>query len=231
MRRLNKHFYAVAGIGIVLAITAGIATATGAKIFGGRSQPSIAPGGATVVPLTELAIFSRPQTATEAQAAVSGPIAETMRLLAHNEPSVPSDWLPGQAQSDQLRIATSNLTARDRTLFLFRTAKGRICAGVTDLTAGCLSGLPGGMAVTTEYGGGYRDEGPIVWGIARDDVVDVNVLVNGKTYPAIIAKNAYFFQVPDISLPTSAIQAIQVRLADGTVQRIPITVPTPQIGG
>jgi hypothetical protein len=218
MRRAVLVAAAVAFAGAVTGVTSALGIL---PRVGSHARESLMTPAPPMTPLPALRVFGRAQTAAEAAAAREGPVARIVDVLTTNDAAVPADLLPGAARKADLRVPLRHLGRYDRSVFVVRTAKGRICAGVTDFSAGCLAGFPSGEALTTEFGGGYAGEGAIVWGIARDDVSRVSVTAGGVGYPATLRGNVYFFQAPN-GYEADALEAVTARLVDGTEIQTPI---------
>jgi len=119
------------------------------------------------------------------------------------------------------RVALLDFGSGSHTAFVARGRDGRICAGLTGFSSGCLDGLPPSLPVDVTYGGGSATEGPIVWGLAQDDVRAVEVVVSGVTKTATLGENVYVFQAP-VGTDAAALSAVEVHLANGTVVTEPI---------
>ena len=195
--RLVAVLVAVAGL-----LALALASASPALRSAARKD-SAAARRASIAPLPPLEIFSRPQSRAEHDATVAGEVREMLDALPATEPAT-------------LRFALLRAGASERKAFVVHTTDGRICAGLTHFTSGCLQGLPREMPVDVTYGGETATEGPIVWGIARDDVRAVEVIVNGQTYSATLGRNAYFFQAP-AGTTANDLQFVRARLAGGSV--------------
>jgi hypothetical protein len=209
---------AVAATGL-LAVSVGVAMATGVPLVGTDSKPTPAyPSAHFKMRPFSLGILNQPQTGAERAAAARPEVAEEVGHVTAGEVSVPDEWLPGEADADTIRIALDGVGTQHRSIWIVRTTKGRICAGLTDFTAGCIEGLPPDVAVTAlsadpdALGTG---EAPLVWGIRRDNVKSVDVIVNGHPYQAVLGRNAYFLQLPDPATSDRAIERVVAHLANG----------------
>lgn len=219
--RARKILLVVTAVACAAAAT-GIASALGIlPRTASHGRESVLASAPPTTPLPDLAVFARAQTAAEADAGREGAVARIVKVLTANEAGVAADLLPGEARTTDLRVPLRNLGRYARSVFVVRTAKGRICAGVTDFSAGCLAGFPAGEAVTIEFGGGYPGEGAIVWGVARDDVRRVTVTARGDTYQAALRGNVYFFQAPS-GYEADALEAVTATLRDGSKIETPI---------
>jgi hypothetical protein len=158
-------------------------------------------------------------------------VTESIDVLTADDPTVPEEFLPGHARAGELRAGLAHLGPSDRTLFLVRTTKGRICAGLTGFSSGCLEGLPIDVPVTAIAADPNRSgtgEAPLVWGVARNDVERVDVIVDGGTFAAVMGENAYFFQLRDAGASPGSIQAVVAHLASGRSVTVPVlTGPDP----
>lgn len=218
-RRMKLLVAALLGASAVGAITA---VAYGSGQQNARSKAVATVREAPLVSLGQLRIFSRPQRPAEHEAAVSAPVSNEVAILTAGASGVPAGSLTGSSRADQVRIAATGLGTANRTLYLTRTTSGRTCAGLTDFTAGCLNALPADTPVEMMYGGGNPGEGPIIWGVARNDVRRVEIVANGEVYPATLVENGYFFQLPDPDAPPEVFQMVKVTLANGQVVAVPV---------
>lgn len=219
------------GVVLVTGITGG-ATAASAILSGHRSV--MAPPTVAGTALPTFAVFERAQTPAEAAAAQNSSIASIISSLTAPA-AVQSDWLPGSGQAQSVRVPLMHVGRYDRSVFIFRTTKNRVCAGVTDFSAGCLTVFPADQPMTVEPGAGYNDEGPIVWGLVRDGVRSVSVRANGTQYPAQVRGNMYYFQGPVATDTPDALQSVTATTADGQTYtaaiNVPATHPQPPAGG
>jgi hypothetical protein len=210
-RLLALGSVAVAGLSL------GLAAATGTVGF---SESQAVSPQTPLSPLDPLSAFARPLTADDRAARATVEISDAVEQLTGNDAAVPAAYRAGAARDD-LRVLLSGLGEARRSIFAFTTAKNRVCLGLTEFTSGCYEGLPLGATVDITVGdpdveGG--GEAAIVWGLARNNVRGVQVAAGGKNYIARLANNAYFFQLPDATMPSTAITGLSVSLTDGTVQ-------------
>ncbi len=200
--------------GIMTVLVAGGAVLALALASASPALRSRARGGslterqAAIAPLPALGIFARPQSAAERSAAAGGEVGAMLDPLPPTNPAT-------------LRFAILGAGPSQHRAFLVKALDGRVCAGLTSFTSGCIQGLPKEMPVDMTYGGESPTQGPIVWGIARDEVRGVDVVVNGQAYPAILGRNAYFFQAP-VGKTADDLESVRVQLAGGSVVVEPI---------
>lgn len=192
-----------------LCAVAALAAASASLALKPQHHDTLAARQASVVPLPALGIFSRAQTAAERAAAASNPnVHAILDALPPTDPST-------------LRFALVGAGADKRTAFVVRGRDGRTCAGLTGFTSGCLYGLPSDMPADITYGGESAVEGPVVWGVMANDVKAVDVVVDGQAFPAVVGRNAYFFQAP-VGKTSQDLQTLKVHLAGGSVVTEPI---------
>lgn len=222
-RRLPTAILILVGLAV---LTTG-ATAAVRGLSTSETSAVVSPPKGLVSPL-ELRAFSRAQTAQERAARNEPDILEAVEALTSPAPGVPEEWQPGAARND-LRILLAGLGPSSRSIFAFTSTKGRVCFGLTGFTSGCSAGMPAFERVTVTTGdpdAGGTGEPALVWGFARDGVSRVEVVVAGERFGARLANNAYFFQLPNGALPTSAIEAIVVSVGDRSTT-MPVVVPRP----
>lgn len=214
-------------VGMVAAVTlcaVAVAAASSARLTflsHGQTKINYPPAHFTIQPLS-LRLFDRPLTSRDRAGQTSSVVTESVDHLFASSPGLPDAYDPGQRRPNDLRVAVDGVGTANRTVYMVRTTNGRVCAGLTGFSAGCLEGLPDTLpvtAVSADPDANGTGEAPLVWGIAKDDVVAVDVVVNGKAQPALLARNAYFFQLADAALPDRAIEGLIVRLSNGSTFR------------
>lgn len=221
IRSSRRLVVSVAALAALAAVT-GFAGASGIARL--RSAPAPALVTPPLVPLERLAIFDRPQTGAERMAAAAGPLAEQVGALTADPGGVPADELPGRAEPGTFRLVLTGLGPGRRSIFVVRTTKGRECGELTDFAGGCLAALPANVPLDPIAGDpdGPGGEGAIVWGVTRNDVRRVEVVVDGRRRDAVLGRNAYFFELGDASRPASAMSAVVATLADGRTEVVPV---------
>lgn len=220
-RAMNRHTIAiVVSVGIAgIAAAVAVAQATGTAH---RASAARYPAAHyTIVPLS-LGVFNGPVTALDRAEQVSPAVARSVNHLLSDAAGVPPEFDPGAKLDGDLRAPLTSLGTKGRTIYLVRTAKGRVCGGLTGFAAGCLEGLPASVPITVMSGDPDATgvgEAPLVWGVARNDVVAVDVVVNGAIRHAELSRNAYFFQLRDAAEPDAAIEAVVAYLRGGGTYR------------
>jgi hypothetical protein len=140
--------------------------------------------------------------------------------LATPNADVPADWLPGNADLTRARLLMSGLGVASRSIYAYPTDKGKLCAGLSGSTAGCLIGFPTKAPIDWTFIPPTDGEPAIVWGIAPDFVAHVTVIVKGEQHSATLRNNAYFFQASSADI--TAFDGLQLSLTDGTTRNIPL---------
>ena len=111
-------------------------------------------------------MFKRPQTSAEKAAAISGRVAFEATVVTAADPGAAEDLLPGNARVDSMRVPLTHLGFRDRTLCLLLTAKGRVCAGLTEFTGAamraCRQGSPSARLTATAQAPAELELRPVV---------------------------------------------------------------------
>ena len=191
---------------LFIAVTA-VALATASASLALRSRAGAADSAkaraASVIPIAHLRVLGRGQSAADRSTEASDAVATMLGALPAIDPAT-------------FRVALRGFGGGARTAFVARGRDGRICAGLTEFSSGCLDGLPPDLPVDVTYGGGSATEGPIVWGLARDDVRAVEVVEAGVVRSAALGENVYVFQAQP-GVDPAALSAVKVHLANGTV--------------
>lgn len=207
-----------------IAIAAVAAVSVAAAVTSDDPSVSPVPLATPLSPLESLAAFRDPATAADARLSRQPFIRDAIAQLTAPDAGAPPEFHPGTPRND-LRVLLSGLGEGGRAIFAFTTSKSRTCLGLTGFTSGCYAGLPLGASVDITVGDPDDEgsgEGALVWGIARNDVRAVEVEVGSGHHAATLGRNAYFFQLTDASLPTSAITAVIVHREDGVTQRLAV---------
>lgn len=104
-----------------------------------------------------------------------------------------------------------------RKVFVLPTSKGRLCVLVERLAKSCGAPLTGDAPVTFTIVDvdGPGGEGPLAYGVARDDVVAVSFTVAGRVETVAVENNMFVFRGSS-SDQSGGFSALTVRLADGS---------------
>lgn len=230
MKPKNKKLVAgTLGLAATLVVaTTAVAQATGIRLLG--NDPSITyPERHYALKPLKLKVFATLAPARQRELASSHGIASAVSALTSNDSGVPTEWLPGRADG-AVRVPLAGLGVGSHSIFLVRTTKGRVCGGLTEFASGCLEGLPLDSPATSMAGdldATGAGEAPVIWGVARDEVRSIDVVVDRTSHRAVLGGNVYFFQLPDNTMSEHAITAIRATLASGKVVEISVvTGPT-----
>jgi hypothetical protein len=116
----------------------------------------------------------------------------------------------GSARTDAVRVLGS---VGDGALYAALRANGGACNALAAAKGGvgatCVDKLQDGISITASNASGW-----VVYGFAADDVVAVDVVVDGKAQAASMLPNAYALDLGDADL--GAASALVVHHADGT---------------
>jgi hypothetical protein len=211
----NQKLTALAVSSFALFAGAAVAQATG--MLQHQSRPTaFQPAAHALIQPLSLNVLARVRVHADDVAATQPAVERMIGSLTAPDANVPSAFLPGAAAD--VREAMTGLGSSGRTIVIFRTTGGKICAGLTDFGSGCLDGLPASIPITissADPDGSGSGEPPLVWGVANNDVHAVNVVVNGVKRPAQLAGNAYFYELPDATMSDRSIESVEAVLSNG----------------
>jgi hypothetical protein len=191
-----------AGLALGLALAAAVASHGSASAAPAGTTP---PGGSAASQLTVLQ---------------SGPIA------AVPPSGVAAGLASASADSTSVRLlGTAADGGSGVTLYASARAGGGACNALANakgaVGTSCIETIPpAGITL-----GASDSDGWMVYGFAADDVVGVDVVVGGKVQPAALLRNAYVAHLGTADL--SAVAALIVHHADGTVDKVPNDLRAP----
>jgi hypothetical protein len=221
-----------AGISIAVAVIS-------AGAIGGSSQsqpilhgPQAIASPMSVPALANMSALSNPATpklARDAPVGSSNTLTGVASIITGNDSDIPAGMVsPGRAKLEGARVLLSKLGVNNRRIYAFPTDQDAVCAGLTDLDAGCLQGFNQDAPVSCTVGdpdrAGSGDPG-LVWGLAPDQVVAIAVVVNGTKHGATLENNAYFYELGNNTIPAKAITGLVLHYRDGTVKDMAISQP------
>jgi hypothetical protein len=152
---------------------------------------------------------------------VGGTVSETLR------PRTADDDLRGAALATIQASGGDFLEASKRSRKVFETPGGEVVYVVPGVEAGTYSVVLGAAVrryhdplsasrpVTVAWRQAAAGEPFEAFGLAVDEVVSVDVVLHGKTYPAMLADNGWWWIAPD-GKTTPMDASIVVRLEDGS---------------
>jgi hypothetical protein len=213
---------------LILAITQSLGGGPAAAASGGvnsaRSEEE------TSIPAAEnMSVLSEPQSASDAALSASERVRDEIAATVGEAPGVAEELLPGAEATGSLRALLTDLGSEGRSIWALVTAKGKVCAGLTNYSAGCIGKFTSPLEhVSYTYGRPFAGEAVIVWGLAPDDVTKVEVLVDGSPYEAQLGRNAFFYSLASTELDANSIGGLIVTLEDKSSIEIPFgSVPAP----
>ena len=119
----------------------------------------------------------------------------------------------GSANADAVHLLGRNVGGGGLSLYAALRSNGGVCNALGADKGGvgtvCVDNLKDGISITASNAGGW-----LVYGFAADDVVAVDVIVDGTPQPAAMLVNAYAFELGAADL--AAATALVVHHADGT---------------
>lgn len=142
-------------------------------------------------------------------------IPVTPQLVA----GLPADM---QASPGTVHRLVSGLGQGTFSLYAWRRGNtDRVCYVSTSAGGGCFGKWLGPFNVSfTDRDRIGSGEPAVVSGLVRDDVVGVQIFVEGESYQAMVRNNVAFFELPDASLSPDAVERVTVTLTDGTTEDV-----------
>jgi hypothetical protein len=202
-------------------------SACGGTVASTRREVTARPGDRTYSarPAADIAAFARSRHAGDDLSSTEAAEAKLLRASGNVNPKlVPGDLLLGES-----RLLLSNLGARRSKIFVFPTSTGKVCYLLTGAGPGCVdsfTSFPGGVAYGFYDLDGPGGEPPAVHGLIPNDVRSVSVAVAGTEHEALVANNAFFYEL-DAGEELSSLQSLTVRYADGAVEKIRLATQHP----
>jgi hypothetical protein len=197
-------------VGLMLSLT----VANAASPQSAKARPLAGPPATA-----QFSSFGVPRTSADVLPTQLGHLVAVMNA---NPANVPDDLYEGQEIATQSRLLANNLGRGNASVYVYPTTKGRVCfVGSVGPTGGCVTAAePVGWIQSRVATASGNDL--VVYGIAPNDVVSVNVIVGGASVTATLAHNLFFFEEPvSKSAPTS----IVVTRRNGTSQRFDLPGP------
>jgi len=202
-RRTAPRKRVVAAV-MVVAVVAGALAIAGAAISGGSEevvQPSMVAGDFEDLKAAVDAI-SRPRGSEDE---LSPAAAEAVASIASASASVSAS-----AAQSSMRVFEAKVIGP---VWVVPAADG--FGIITETGGGVVSGI---LGRTMPIAGGVTDPGPdeptVVWGIATDAVIGVDIVIGDQTFEATLVENGYYWLAPDKSLDLDGAK-MHVHLADG----------------
>lgn len=208
-------------IAVTAIVTVGVAAGLGTAAVLQKDTGPVTPPPVLVEQIGNVGAFDGMPSAEERALAARPDVRQGIGAITADAPSVPDALLPGE-RVGPVRVSLAHLGDAGRAIWMYRTARGKVCYGLTDFTAGCVEQLPVGQVINPVGGDPGDGGGMIVWGFAVNKVRSVNVIVNGESQAAVFGRNAFFFQAPST---TARISAVVAKTADGSTVTVPVSLP------
>jgi hypothetical protein len=225
---MNRFFNSIgrhAFLSFGISVTAGLMLALAVGAVASTSGDSSRSTGVAAVRQDEIARSALPDTAVmsifarPARPSDSIPSATAGILAQFSQAPVPDYLNPGTAEQASARRALVGAGLANASLFLVPTAKGSLCmAWSPDVYGGgCTQGFESGVHVIFIHG--FRNGEMHLWGIRRDDVSNIDAIVDGQSRPVVLGENSFFFE--GATLPSQ----LDLTLTDGSHQQVNVGLP------
>ena len=157
-------------------------------------------------------------------------VSSTARTLAagsSGESQPAGDVLVDQGQL----LLSAHVGSEERAIYAFPTSNGWVCFVMDGLGSSCKSAFPVGEPATVDGGSLYfpASSGPPgeLAGFTEDGVTNVQVVIGGTAYDAVLGNHAWYFQYPDNQTPATAATKVIVTLKDGSTAMVPTNITAP----
>jgi hypothetical protein len=219
-RRALILVLATAGLGVTILIAGSFGTDPSAA-SSNNGSPDPTP---QVLPAAKnMGVFSSSVSADDRALFDRSSVRSEVALTTEDVAGIADALLPGAASTTSFRALMTGVGTEGRSIWAVVTAKGRVCSGLTGFTSGCIAAFSSPEEhVTKTVGRATADTPVVVWGLAPDDVARVDVVVNGRVHAARMGRNAFYYELADVTLGDDAIEALLVTLTDET--RAPIEI-------
>lgn len=217
-RRTTRTSF-VAGAATAGALLLAVSVVAWAKESAPTQQP---PASATAGPMApQLSAFATARTPADRLPAAA---EQTLANIAADAEALEASNRPGAPQVTQSRRLLAGVGPNDADFYAVPTNSGKVCFVITAGPSGCHSDFSRGPLAWGEYDADALGSGnPIaVYGLARDDVTSVHVVVNGRRERAQLTRNAFFYALAD---PTTHPTALIARLRSGAEEAITLAPP------
>jgi len=197
----RRHAIAVV---LVVAVAAGALGIASAAISGGSEdvvQPRMIPGDFEDLKIVVGAI-DRPRTSGDELSPIA---VEAVASIASASSS-----LSVSASDSSMRVFEAKVIGP---VWVVPAADG--FGIITETGGGMVSGV---LGRTMPIAGGITDPGPddpaVVWGIATDAVIGIDIVIGDQAFEATLVENGYYWLAPDESIDLDRLE-MHVHLADG----------------
>jgi hypothetical protein len=150
-------------------------------------------------------------------------LAESVRGLA-GEASVPDVFRNGAVDATESRLLLAGVGPANGGLYAFPSARGRICYALDGGPQSCHSRFSADhpVGITLYDADGFnRGAAPGIFGLVPNNVVRIDIVIDGRSYPARLGENAYHLE-----LPTAQWTALDVAATFRSGSSVRTPVPT-----
>lgn len=214
MSKNSRRLSLAACLGLVLA--AGVAITAPASQHAPTAEPPIVKEA-----LSSMNVFDRAQRAKDRDVAAAVAADIDAVVSAVGAPS--SDAEPGSANTASVRSLLERVGSKKRTIYAFKTSKGRVCGGLSGVTAGCFEGFTKGGPVNWTVGRA-PGEPVVIFGFVPDGIESVRVIAEGASLAADLGENAFYAELQSAASGVETLKAIVVTYKSGVEQRLPLSL-------
>ena len=179
-----------------------------------------------------MSVFADPQSSVDVALSASAEVREDVEATVGNAPGVAEAMLPGAVRPRTFRALMTDVGRERRSIWALVTRKGRVCAGLTGHSSGCISKFTSpeehaSVTATVSSAG----EMLMVWGLVPDDVARVDVVVAGLLREARLGRNAFYYALASAEIEAKGIEGLVLTLKDDRQIEIPFgpTAPAPSL--
>lgn len=169
-----------------------------------RVMPEV--GGAAV---DQMAVFRRSSTPGDA---LPSALADEAQLVNQG---APASFRVGELRLPKSRLLLENVGSQNASFYAVPTSSGAVC--ISGLGGGCVTNFSryrGGIPIALGDFAGMRAVG----GLAPDAVKAITVVIAGARNPAVVANNAYFYELAEEAWP----EALVVTYSNGAEETLQI---------
>jgi hypothetical protein len=168
--------------------------------------------------LAEMSVFSRPQSEADI-------LPKRLHYRLRDERPCPRLGRPdgfclGKPVPDESRLLLSGLGAGEAKLYAWPTSEGWVCWAWDAGAGSCAPDFAHGRVRASMMGIDPDELGVgvpgVLVGVVPDDVVAVNVIVDGVEYPAILGGNGFFYELPTAKCSSRSFDSIWLTFRDGS---------------
>lgn len=173
-------------------------------------------------PAQALAALQRPRKNNDALPQAEAGVAAS---LLDGQGAIAESARPGALLTNESRLLLTRLGVQHARFYAFLTSKGGVCYVITAGPAGCAQEVSRSVPAIGQYDPDRVGAGtPMAfYGLLPNDATAVDIVVDGNPRPAVVAQNAFFYQL-GASDPASA-NAIVIKFRDASAQTLALPEP------